>query len=37
MGCPYGQGYLFAKPVWPDEVAGWLSESPLPGPGMLTG
>ncbi|HEY0000400.1 MAG TPA: EAL domain-containing protein, partial [Actinoplanes sp.] len=22
MGCPYGQGYLFAKPVWPAEVAG---------------
>jgi diguanylate cyclase (GGDEF)-like protein/PAS domain S-box-containing protein len=21
MGCPYGQGYLFAKPVWPDQVA----------------
>jgi EAL domain-containing protein (putative c-di-GMP-specific phosphodiesterase class I) len=21
MGCPYGQGYLFAKPVWPDEIA----------------
>jgi EAL domain-containing protein (putative c-di-GMP-specific phosphodiesterase class I) len=21
MGCPYGQGYLFSKPVWPDEVA----------------
>jgi EAL domain-containing protein (putative c-di-GMP-specific phosphodiesterase class I) len=20
MGCPYGQGYLFAKPVWPAEV-----------------
>jgi len=20
MGCPYGQGYLFAKPVWPGEV-----------------
>jgi EAL domain-containing protein (putative c-di-GMP-specific phosphodiesterase class I) len=21
MGCPYGQGFLFAKPLWPDEVA----------------
>ena len=21
MGCPYGQGYLFSKPVWPDEIA----------------
>jgi len=20
MGCPYGQGYLFSKPVWPDEI-----------------
>ena len=20
MGCPYGQGYLFSKPVWPAEV-----------------
>ncbi|MET0424959.1 MAG: EAL domain-containing protein [Actinoplanes sp.] len=21
MGCPYGQGYLFSRPVWPDEIA----------------
>ena len=21
MGCPYGQGYLFSKPVWPAEIA----------------
>ncbi|GID27962.1 putative bifunctional diguanylate cyclase/phosphodiesterase [Paractinoplanes brasiliensis] len=21
MGCPYGQGYLFSKPVWPHEIA----------------
>ncbi|WP_127500808.1 putative bifunctional diguanylate cyclase/phosphodiesterase [Actinoplanes solisilvae] len=20
MGCPYGQGYLFSKPVWPHEI-----------------
>jgi EAL domain-containing protein (putative c-di-GMP-specific phosphodiesterase class I) len=20
MGCPYGQGYLFSRPVWPAEV-----------------
>ncbi|MFG1990515.1 putative bifunctional diguanylate cyclase/phosphodiesterase [Actinoplanes sp. NPDC048988] len=20
MDCPYGQGYLFSKPVWPDEI-----------------
>jgi diguanylate cyclase (GGDEF)-like protein len=20
MGCPYGQGYLFSKPVWPTEI-----------------
>jgi EAL domain-containing protein (putative c-di-GMP-specific phosphodiesterase class I) len=28
MGCPYGQGYLFAKPVWPDVVTGWIRASP---------
>jgi diguanylate cyclase (GGDEF)-like protein/PAS domain S-box-containing protein len=25
MGCPYGQGYLFSRPVWPAEVATWLT------------
>jgi EAL domain-containing protein (putative c-di-GMP-specific phosphodiesterase class I) len=25
MGCPYGQGYLFARPAWPDELAGWMT------------
>ena len=27
-GCPYGQGYLFSKPVPPDEVGQWL-DSPF--------
>ncbi len=26
MGCPYGQGYLFSKPVTPDEFGGWLTQ-----------
>ncbi|HEY0000397.1 MAG TPA: EAL domain-containing protein [Actinoplanes sp.] len=26
MGCPYGQGYLFSKPVSADEFGGWLSQ-----------
>ncbi|MGK5681591.1 putative bifunctional diguanylate cyclase/phosphodiesterase [Actinoplanes sp. URMC 104] len=30
MGCPYGQGYLFSKPVWPDELtAGRPAGPPL--------
>jgi diguanylate cyclase (GGDEF)-like protein/PAS domain S-box-containing protein len=28
MGCPYGQGYLFAKPVWPDEIV-TLTQTPV--------
>ncbi|MDP9799038.1 diguanylate cyclase (GGDEF)-like protein/PAS domain S-box-containing protein [Catenuloplanes nepalensis] len=24
MGCPFGQGYLFSPPAWPDAVAAWL-------------
>jgi EAL domain-containing protein (putative c-di-GMP-specific phosphodiesterase class I) len=28
MGCPYGQGYLFAKPVWPEEIARLAREVP---------
>jgi EAL domain-containing protein (putative c-di-GMP-specific phosphodiesterase class I) len=27
MGCPYGQGYLFAKPVTAETVGTWLSGS----------
>jgi EAL domain-containing protein (putative c-di-GMP-specific phosphodiesterase class I) len=37
MGCPYGQGYLFAKPVWPDEVAAWLATSHVIDAEILTG
>jgi diguanylate cyclase (GGDEF)-like protein/PAS domain S-box-containing protein len=31
MGCPYGQGYLFSKPVTPAEAGAWLTpeENPL--------
>ena len=28
MGCRYGQGYLFAKPVWPDEIPRVAREVP---------
>jgi len=28
MGCPYGQGYLFSKPVWPDEIVRLAREVP---------
>ncbi|MFI5845751.1 putative bifunctional diguanylate cyclase/phosphodiesterase [Catenuloplanes sp. NPDC051500] len=28
MGCPYGQGYLFSKPVWPDEIPALAAASP---------
>ena len=31
MGCPYGQGYLFAKPVAAETVEAWLSGSQLAG------
>jgi diguanylate cyclase (GGDEF)-like protein/PAS domain S-box-containing protein len=27
MGCPYGQGYLFSKPVTADEFGSWLKAS----------
>ncbi|HEU4349030.1 MAG TPA: EAL domain-containing protein [Actinoplanes sp.] len=37
MGCPYGQGYLFSKPVWPADVLEWLSGSHVDGAGILTG
>jgi diguanylate cyclase (GGDEF)-like protein/PAS domain S-box-containing protein len=28
MSCPYGQGYLFAKPVWPAEIAEMARSTP---------
>jgi diguanylate cyclase (GGDEF)-like protein/PAS domain S-box-containing protein len=28
MGCPYGQGYLFSKPVWPDEIVALAHTEP---------
>jgi EAL domain-containing protein (putative c-di-GMP-specific phosphodiesterase class I) len=36
-GCDFGQGYLIARPLRPDEVAGWLDGAQagffaLPGP-----
>ena len=31
MRCPYGQGYLFAKPVAAETVEAWLSGSQLAG------
>nr|WP_221377566.1 GGDEF domain-containing phosphodiesterase [Actinoplanes polyasparticus] len=30
MGCPYGQGYLFSKPVWPHEITA------RPQPGVMS-
>ena len=36
MGCPYGQGYLFAKPVAAETVEAWLSGSQL-GRGVVCG
>jgi EAL domain-containing protein (putative c-di-GMP-specific phosphodiesterase class I) len=36
MGCPYGQGYLFAKPVTAGTVGSWLSGSQSLGGPMLT-
>jgi diguanylate cyclase (GGDEF)-like protein/PAS domain S-box-containing protein len=26
MGCPYGQGYLFSRPVWPDQIGRLATE-----------
>lgn len=28
LGCDTGQGYLFSKPIPPDDLSQWLSESP---------
>jgi diguanylate cyclase (GGDEF)-like protein/PAS domain S-box-containing protein len=30
MGCPYGQGYLFSKPVPADDIDRWLAPQPAP-------
>jgi EAL domain-containing protein (putative c-di-GMP-specific phosphodiesterase class I) len=27
MACPYGQGYLFSRPVWPDRISDLLAEA----------
>jgi diguanylate cyclase (GGDEF)-like protein/PAS domain S-box-containing protein len=29
MGCPYGQGYLFSRPVWAADVVTWLMADPV--------
>jgi diguanylate cyclase (GGDEF)-like protein/PAS domain S-box-containing protein len=29
MGCPHGQGYLFARPVWPQEIPGLVTAGDL--------
>jgi len=32
LGCDKGQGYLFSKPLMPEELARWVSsETTLPG------
>jgi predicted signal transduction protein with EAL and GGDEF domain len=27
LGCEMGQGYLYARPMLPDEVPGWLADA----------
>ena len=31
IGCTYGQGYLFSRPLALPELVAWLRESPRPG------
>ncbi|MEM6286990.1 MAG: EAL domain-containing protein [Bacteroidota bacterium] len=30
MGCPYGQGFLFARPLWPDAAEALVASSEAP-------
>ena len=37
MGCTFGQGYLYSRPVEPDQMSALLSSSPQLGPRAVTG